>query len=491
LYQPERTIEEQAYIKMKRAKIQLQKSNPFFAHITLSIREKPNPEVPTARIDIRGNMEYNPEWIADMPDDEVEGVLEHEGLHLTLEHLARRIDYHRKYKDLEVEIWAMAEDMIVNDIITSSKKPKPLPQGIVPVNHSFSFLVNGEEIKIEDINKKSVEMIFKEIMDKIPKTGGGGNQQQQQQSQPQQQGSNSGGGGNQQQQQQQPQQDQKQDGNGSKTDTESEKDKKEGSGSGSSQNPLQSVIDQLPKGFDEHERTDIGDKEVEKEIKRWRRKLVEAIERTKKARGDIPLGIERRCNELFKERLNWQHILRRYIQKGIKNQMAWNKKSRKTYTISSIMGVETHIPSRRYDTLNIVVSVDTSGSIYDKLLDRFVSEIVGISRSHKAVNMCVIVSDKKVQNVVDIKHANKERIIRDLKLKGGGGTSHVPVFKWIEENKKNTRLVVCLTDGHTKFPQRTPKVKTIWVLGGTHKTSKDHIPFGKVIEIPKEYGVDE
>jgi len=69
--------------------------------------------------------------------------------------------------------------------------------------------------------------------------------------------------------------------------------------------------------------------------------------------------------------------------------------------------------------------------------------------------------------------------VGDLILHGGGGTSHVPVFKWIDENRPDARVVVACTDGETRFPKEEDvRAEVIWV--STEKEEADY-PFGRVV----------
>jgi len=63
---------------------------------------------------------------------------------------------------------------------------------------------------------------------------------------------------------------------------------------------------------------------------------------------------------------------------------------------------------------------------------------------------------------------------------GGGGTSHVCVFDWIEQSGLVTSCVICLTDLETEFPSVPPGHPVLWaVVGGCSTTP----PFGQTVQI--------
>src|SRR5439155_25428827 len=63
---------------------------------------------------------------------------------------------------------------------------------------------------------------------------------------------------------------------------------------------------------------------------------------------------------------------------------------------------------------------------------------------------------------------------------GGGGTSHVCVFDWLDASGLAPACAVCLTDLETEFPTSPPAVPVLWaVVGGATDTP----PFGRVVRI--------
>ena len=64
-------------------------------------------------------------------------------------------------------------------------------------------------------------------------------------------------------------------------------------------------------------------------------------------------------------------------------------------------------------------------------------------------------------------------------MKGGGGTSFIPVFEYIEKNDLRPDALIYLTDLAGRFPEHEPDFPVIWgaICEGT-------APFGKVVRIP-------
>lgn len=471
----------ETFDRILRAKIQLQKKRPFFGWILLNMEHTEDKKIPTMCINIKGKIRYNPDWVNTLTESQLEGVVEHEALHLVLEHLKRRILYLTKSKVLSTKVWQLCEDVVVNDILVSNDQD--LPEGIIPEkDHTYTVMPFG--IELADIDKKSVEYIYEELMKQMPK----------QPSQDQKQGSKSkqGGGGS----GQEPDQDDEESDDEEESDSDSsgggqskddkdgddDDDSDQGDESDEEQDEGTDIANQLPKGWDEHERADeeeVTEEQQEDELKKWRKVFCEAVEYAR-SQGNVPLGVERLVDGLFKEKMNWRGLLYRFVSKQIPFDYSFERPAKKSYSL----GV--YLPSTTEEKVEVVVSLDTSGSITDKQLKEFVSEMIGIARCFNAVDMIVIVCDAEIHDEpLDLKNATPDSILEYLDLKGRGGTSHVPVFRWIAENRPRARLLIAFTDGATTFPDEDDvTIQTLWVLGGDH-ILEEEVPFGKAVIIPK------
>lgn len=106
-------------------------------------------------IGIDGRLHYRVKVLQEWSDDTLMAVLAHEILHLALGHPHRGIGKDRF-------LFRLASDLVVNDILWDERLSQYLPVGALnPRNHGFqiSFL----NIKIADIDRKSVEQIYDEL----------------------------------------------------------------------------------------------------------------------------------------------------------------------------------------------------------------------------------------------------------------------------------------------------------------------------------------
>jgi len=391
--------------KLKRARIQIQRSNPFFAYLSLYLKFKESkqneiPDYAGMGVSADGWLVYKKEFVDKLTEPELIGVLIHEILHLSFLHLTRR-------GKREPSIWNVAADICVNHLVKSNGYH--LPQGaIVPdYDNTCRFM----DVTIKQCDKKTAEQIYEELEHlekKMKKRYVFGY--------PSPDGKDNGGG----------------DGNHSpfdihiegkgdsgKNDKDKGKNKKEGEG-----------------GFGQ-ELTDDEKREWEEY---WKNKANEALV-TAKLRGTIPAGIERFVGQLTESKIGWREILQRYVQRAIPYDYTYANPSKKSIATGYYM------PTTIKDYIDVVVAVDTSGSIGQEELREFLSEIIGISKAFSSrIKMRLLTHDVKVWDDLVIQNGNIAKI-KELKVKGGGGTSHKEVLEYVNEKCRSTRLLICFTDG--------------------------------------------
>jgi len=130
----------------------------------------------------------------------------------------------------------------------------------------------------------------------------------------------------------------------------------------------------------------------------------------------------------------------------------------------------------------IVVGTDTSGSIFqDKtLLERFIGETAGILEDLNPREVHWVECDTEVKRTCVLHDVDDLRAIIGT-VKGGGGTSFVPVFEYIEENQLVPDALIYLTDMAGTFPAHEPDYPVIW---GNIDPGVTTAPFGKLVLIP-------
>lgn len=207
-------------------------------------------------------------------------------------------------------------------------------------------------------------------------------------------------------------------------------------------------------------------------------RIITAYEMSKntKGKGDLPAGIKRWIDKMRKSKVNWQRIFHRYVGQAL---------SRDDYSYIRVnkrfLGQDIYLPDLRSNIIgNVVIAIDTSGSIGKNALEQFAAEIAKIGGLVNEVTC--ITCDAAVQEVVKL--SRFQNFLDKLHFKGGGGTSHRPVFEYVNKKLKDqVELFVGLTDMYSDIDSiKKPPYPVLWV-----STSEiDKAAFGHVVRMPND-----
>ena len=198
--------------------------------------------------------------------------------------------------------------------------------------------------------------------------------------------------------------------------------------------------------------------------------LVQAAIQSKiagEAPGSIPGDIQIFLNKLLNPKLPWQKILQKFLQAVSKNDYTFRKPNRRFFP-------EHILPSLYSEKMiDLVVAIDTSGSVSDHEFNICVSELASIMKMMKPEKISFIQFDTDIKSVTPIKNLHD---LMNTKFTGRGGTDIRPVIEWINEKKPKVSLI--FTDGHFRFRDATTKNNVVWLI---HDHEQFTSPFGKVI----------
>jgi predicted metal-dependent peptidase len=190
-----------------------------------------------------------------------------------------------------------------------------------------------------------------------------------------------------------------------------------------------------------------------------------------RARGELPEGLARLVEQVLRPKVDWREVLREFIARHAHNDYRWFPPNRR------FVHRGLYLPGLRSEELgDLVVAVDTSGSIGGPMLARFAAEVQGMLEAFDAT-LTVLYHDARVQHVQTWRSSDGPLV---LEPRGGGGTDHAPVFGWVERNGIEPGALVCLTDLHTRFPARAPGYPTLWCAVNN---AQAQAPFGQVLTI--------
>lgn len=201
----------------------------------------------------------------------------------------------------------------------------------------------------------------------------------------------------------------------------------------------------------------------ESEKEKWQRRIESAAE-VAKGRGMLPDSLDRFVAKISKARKNWVRVLALAMQSELRKSYTWRHPSRRT----AALGLVT--PSSDRELPDVVLYLDTSGSMHEQLLNEGLSEIAAILRVAKTT---MILGDSEIYfcGKVSLDELNNLPMQR-------GGTDFNCVFDKINEMKLKPRLFVGFSDLDGGFPDQPPSFPTIWCRSSGSTTEP---PWGKLI----------
>lgn len=380
---------------------------------------------------------YNPEYIDSLTMSQTQFMLAHEALHCALSHFARR--QHRvKHR------WDLACDFAINPLL--------IEDGLVPppetvVFHQYIGMTAEEIYPLLDDDDET-DTLDKHVYDKDEQEGGAQNSPPPKNIPPENsknRGQESGSDPDQ-QNTQKPEHD---------PQSQQSATPKPGNGNQADQND---GADQPPP---------LTPQEKEILAVQWQQRMAGAAQQAMQA-GKLDGSMARIIDHLLQPQLPWRMLLAHYMTSTARDDFSYMRPSRREG--SAIL------PSLRSSQINICVAVDTSGSIKQKEISEFLSEVDALKAQIRA-RVTLLPCDAEIAEGAPFIFEPWEEL-KLPEIKGGGGTSFIPVFDWLANQDTPPDLLVYFTDAEGKFPDHQPSWPVTWLIKG-----KTNTPWGQRIQL--------
>jgi predicted metal-dependent peptidase len=428
-------------LKLLRARVQLLFKQPFFATLCLRLKLIPASFLPTMATNGKV-IRYNADFVESITAEELEGVLAHEVLHCALAHHCRRGDRQKR-------LWNIAADYAINPIVLKNGLALPADALVNP---------DYEGLSVEQI----YDRLLQEQSDSAPAPST---------SQDPHSGAGSGGTGS----------------GGAAPNSQPE------AGSGPTNTPQPSSSngagenaqttpddeDELSSpregGFGEvldatdEDDNPAGEGEASRQASEWAVAAQQALQAAK-AQGHGTSDVERPLKESRQSTQNWRAILREFVSAVALSDYRWSPPNRR------FVSAGLYLPSvHREGVGRLVIAVDTSGSVTERELAEFASEISAISDQAHPEMIHVVYCDEAVTGTQEFGPFDPI----NLEPRGGDGTDFRPVFQWVEDNGVDPVCLIYLTDlWCDDYPSAPPAYPVLWVTN-----SQRTAPFGETVFI--------
>ena len=219
-----------------------------------------------------------------------------------------------------------------------------------------------------------------------------------------------------------------------------------------------------------------NEKDVADEKRNWQQRLT-------LLRGTMPEVFQRLAGELPRVETPWEQILRSILQTTLQEaiRINYSRPSRRwlalerDYQMNAGVSLPFSPDVTKKRGSRLAVALDTSGSIDENLLSRFLAEIVSLVEFNQR-NLVLIIGDAKVYKIAEIDWRDAGRELTEIKYTGGGGTDFRPLIEAAAKHEPDA--LVYLTDLYGEAGDE-PDFPVIWA---THGASGD-VPWGEQIKL--------
>jgi predicted metal-dependent peptidase len=186
--------------------------------------------------------------------------------------------------------------------------------------------------------------------------------------------------------------------------------------------------------------------------------------------GKLPAGIARELGGVEAARLDWRSYLWRYLTRTPTDFQHFDRR---------FVGRGLYLETLSGDSIDVLVAVDTSGSIDNGAVQAFLSEVRGILRAYPHLRCELYYADSALYGPYTLTPRSALP-----PPKGGGGTDFRPFFEQAGERhgRWTPSVAIYLTDGYGDFPATPPRLPVLWVVtpGGR---DLDAFPFGQAVRL--------
>ena len=382
------TTAEEPRLRVMAAKIVAQARWPYMSTLIFSLRIVESSDLPTLAVDAGWRMYYNPNFVLEQTPEVLATMVLHEAMHCVSKHVERFKSLGRD--DSAHQTWNLAGDANINEILDNAK----MPWGeFEPVRYSTLAKYGVEKGMPTETTFFAMLKYFEE--------------------------------------------------NPSKESEKSDCGSVTGGQSRGYEIPKSDSDNPSIKG---DQQDVIRDRVAQDVIKHAR----------DKGSGSVPGELLRWANDLLNPQIDWKRELAGLMRASLatvlgRKDFSYARPSRRQSSMSE-QDPEFILPSMRKPAPpTIAIVIDTSGSVGEKEITDFLSEVDGIATANGiAQGISIIPCDSQVGEIQKIRSLSG---IAEIKLRGGGGTDLRVGISAAESLKPTPKIVIVLTDGYSPWPE--------------------------------------
>ncbi len=409
--------------KLVKARTQLLLDKPFLGNLVLRLPlVAADNWCKTSATDAK-NLYYNPAFVATLDSEQTKFVLIHEALHCALNHFSRR---GRRKK----HIWDLACDFAINPLIVKEGFAPPIE---APILFQYEGKTAEEIYPMIDDSIMDTEPMDQHLYDENANddsTSATGQAEDANSSPDARPNSNSAN-------------------NSAHTDGEQPQQDNNATGNSTAQ------LAPKPNA--------LSHQEIEQLSIKWQKDLASSAVVARQA-GQLSPIMEKIVDFYLQPQVNWTQLLAHYLNNFARDDFSYYRPKKRHNAL---------LPMLKSSSIDIVIAVDTSGSITQEEVDEFITEINTI-KSNLRANLTLLACDEQLSDNSPMHYAPWDELQFPESLGGGRGTNFTPVFNYIDALDTIPSCVVYFTDANGVFPEREPEYPVLWLVKGSTQ-----IPWGQ------------
>ena len=242
----------------------------------------------------------------------------------------------------------------------------------------------------------------------------------------------------------------------------------QGGGGGQGQGAPGGAVDL--QGLDGHD-WEAGEQLTQAEREEISKEIDQAIRQGTILAGKVAGQRDRTFDGLLEPKVDWRKVLREFVTAYCdgRDESTWRRPNRRW------LQYDTYMPSMQgVATGDIVIGIDTSGSIGGEMLTKFMSEVNAICTTVQPDKLHLMYWDCEVAAHEIYKRDQMGSVVANTKPAGGGGTAPSCVTEYMRAAQIKPKCCIMLSDGYvgSDWGGQWP-CPVLWVLIGNKDAQPD------------------
>ena len=202
--------------------------------------------------------------------------------------------------------------------------------------------------------------------------------------------------------------------------------------------------------------------------------LINALKST--SEENVPGNVKRLIRDISEPKMNWRELISQRIQSLVKDDYTWMRAGRKGWHMDAIL------PGRKNkETIDVAISLDSSGSISQDMLKDFLGEVRGLMEEFDDFKISIWCIDDQVYNYQVFTLDNIDEF-DSYEIMGNGGNTFEENWRFMRKMDIAPQLFIMFTDGYPCpnwcSPGDENYCDTMFLL---HSTESIVAPFGTTV----------